>query len=160
MVKLLYEKLPLVTDYTKTGTPQNAMMNQWLRAFGMIAFCGVLLAIAGISKPWQLNTSLPIWVAAFVAGVVFFKLGKFLSTHIQYNEILEKEVCWSKLSVREVEVAKLLLTTLTNKEICAQLFIEYNTLKTHIRSIYRKTNCNSRSTFIKRFNQSSNETNS
>lgn len=160
MVKLLFGKLPLVTDYSKTVTPQTAMMNQWLSAFGMIAVCGVVLVYAGLSRPWKMDTSFQVWVAACIAGVVFFKLGKFLSTHLQHNEILEKEVCWNKLSAREVEVAKLLLTNLTNKEICTQLFIEYNTLKTHTRSIYRKTNCNSRSIFIQRFNQSSDETNS
>lgn len=158
MVKLLFGKLPLVTNDVKISAPQQTIMNQWFIAFGTIVCCGVLLALAGISKPWQLDASFGLWVAAAVAGFVFFKLGKFLNTHLQHNEILEKEVCWNKLSAREVEVAKLLLTDLTNKEICAQLFIEYNTLKTHTRSIYRKTNCNSRSIFIQRFNQLLDET--
>ncbi len=134
-------------------------MYQWFKAFVTIVFCGVLLAYAGMSRPWQIDSSMRVWVAAFVAGLVFFKLGKYFNTHLQHHELMEKEECWNKLSAREVEVAKLLLTKLANKEICSKLFIEYNTLKTHIRSIYRKTNCNSRVTFIKRFNESADEKN-
>ncbi|MES2560422.1 MAG: helix-turn-helix transcriptional regulator [Bacteroidota bacterium] len=158
MVKLLYVKLQRVTDYPKLFAPQQAMISQWLMAFGMIVCCGVLLVYVGIGKPWKLDTPALVWAAACVAGFICYKLGKFLSSPAQQPDTPEKTRCWNLLSVREVEVAGLLLTNLTNKEICARLFIEYNTLKTHTRSIYRKTQCNSRMVFIQRYKALPDET--
>jgi LuxR family maltose regulon positive regulatory protein len=42
------------------------------------------------------------------------------------------------LSARELEVVRYLPTPLSNAEIAARLFVSLNTLKTHLRSIYRK----------------------
>jgi LuxR family maltose regulon positive regulatory protein len=42
------------------------------------------------------------------------------------------------LSERELEVARYLPTPLSNAEIAARLYVSLNTLKTHLRSIYRK----------------------
>lgn len=56
---------------------------------------------------------------------------------------------WQQFTKREKEVAEKMLTSLSNKEICDQLFIEHNTLKTHIRNIYRKAGCSNRNEFIK-----------
>jgi DNA-binding CsgD family transcriptional regulator len=43
-----------------------------------------------------------------------------------------------KLTPREMEIVALLLKGLINKEIAAQLMISENTLKTHLRNIYKK----------------------
>jgi LuxR family maltose regulon positive regulatory protein len=42
------------------------------------------------------------------------------------------------LSERELEIIRFLPTSLASREIAAQLYISVNTLKTHLRSIYRK----------------------
>jgi LuxR family maltose regulon positive regulatory protein len=42
------------------------------------------------------------------------------------------------LSERECEILRYLPTTLSNREIAAELFVTTNTVKTHLRSIYRK----------------------
>lgn len=44
----------------------------------------------------------------------------------------------AELSQRELEVVRYLPTPLSSTEIAAQLYISLNTLKTHLRSIYRK----------------------
>jgi len=48
------------------------------------------------------------------------------------------------LSAREKEVAELLVKGKTNKEIAVTLFISVNTVKSHIKSIYKKLNVNNR----------------
>jgi LuxR family maltose regulon positive regulatory protein len=42
------------------------------------------------------------------------------------------------LSDREQAILRYLPTTLSNREIAAELFVTTNTVKTHLRSIYRK----------------------
>jgi len=42
------------------------------------------------------------------------------------------------LSDREQAILRFLPTTLSNREIAAELFVTTNTVKTHLRSIYRK----------------------
>jgi Response regulator containing a CheY-like receiver domain and an HTH DNA-binding domain len=44
-----------------------------------------------------------------------------------------------KLSARETEIAQLFAQGLTQKEIAARLYVSENTVKTHVRHIYRKT---------------------
>lgn len=54
------------------------------------------------------------------------------------------------LSPREIEVVRFLPTTLSNAEIAEQLFVSLNTLKTHLRTVYRKLGVTSRSEAIVR----------
>ncbi len=49
------------------------------------------------------------------------------------------------LSPREFVVMTYLPTRMTNREIAAKLFISTNTLKTHVKAIYRKLDATSRS---------------
>jgi DNA-binding NarL/FixJ family response regulator len=42
------------------------------------------------------------------------------------------------ISDREVEIIEALVVGKTNKEIASELFISINTVKTHIKNIYRK----------------------
>jgi DNA-binding CsgD family transcriptional regulator len=52
-----------------------------------------------------------------------------------------------ELSNREKEVAALLLSDYSNTQICDRLFISLNTVKTHTRNIYQKTNTANRTEF-------------
>jgi DNA-binding CsgD family transcriptional regulator len=61
--------------------------------------------------------------------------------HLQYLQTSYQ------LSVREKEIAALLLNELSNNQICDKLFISLNTVKTHTRSIYQKTNTTNRKEF-------------
>jgi LuxR family maltose regulon positive regulatory protein len=54
------------------------------------------------------------------------------------------------LSERELEVLRYLPTRLANAEIAAQLYVSLNTLKTHLRAIYRKLGVNGRAAAIRR----------
>jgi LuxR family maltose regulon positive regulatory protein len=56
----------------------------------------------------------------------------------------------SQLSTREQGVLRFLQTRLTTREIAGELFISMNTLKTHLKSIYRKLDASSRSDAVAR----------
>jgi DNA-binding CsgD family transcriptional regulator len=52
------------------------------------------------------------------------------------------------LSFKEKTVLSLILAGNSNKEICAQLFIEHSTLKSHINHIYKKLDVKSRKELV------------
>lgn len=57
------------------------------------------------------------------------------------------------LSLRENEVAELLINGLSNQDIAQQLFISESTVKKHIASIYQKLHIKSRAEFIAQYNK-------
>jgi LuxR family maltose regulon positive regulatory protein len=57
------------------------------------------------------------------------------------------------LSERERDVLRLLPTLLPNTEIAGELFVSVNTVKTHVKSIYRKLEVSSRPEAISRARQ-------
>lgn len=50
-----------------------------------------------------------------------------------------------RLTDREAELLRLLPTHLTNKELAAQLYVSLNTVKSHLKALYRKLDATSRS---------------
>ena len=54
------------------------------------------------------------------------------------------------LSDRELEILRYLPTDLSSAEIAGQLYISLNTLKTHLRTIYRKLEVGGRRQAIQR----------
>ena len=58
--------------------------------------------------------------------------------------------CDGDLSEREVEILRLLATDLTQREIGAELFVSFNTVKTHSRTVFRKLGVSSRADAVAR----------
>ena len=56
----------------------------------------------------------------------------------------------SELSAREQGVLRYLQTRLSTREIAGELFISMNTLKSHLKSVYRKLDASSRSDAVAR----------
>jgi DNA-binding NarL/FixJ family response regulator len=56
------------------------------------------------------------------------------------------------LSIREIDVANLLVKGFTNKQIGSQLFISEETVKWHLKNIYSKASVHNRLEFIKKIN--------
>jgi LuxR family maltose regulon positive regulatory protein len=55
-----------------------------------------------------------------------------------------------ELTKREAEILRLLPTRLSQREIGRRLFVSYNTVHSHIRSIYRKLGVSSRIDAVER----------
>jgi len=55
-----------------------------------------------------------------------------------------------QLTVRELAVLRMLPLRMSNREMAAQLYISVNTLKTHVRAIYRKLDAPHRSAAVRR----------
>jgi DNA-binding NarL/FixJ family response regulator len=68
-----------------------------------------------------------------------------LTTQTEYPEVL---------SAREIEVSKLLIEGMTYKQVAAQLFISPDTVRHHIKNIYRKLEINSRIELVREFKMS------
>ena len=62
------------------------------------------------------------------------------SEKIDFDEIIVKY----ELTVREVEVSKLVAQGLSNKTISEKLFVSVNTVKSHMQRIYNKLNISTR----------------
>jgi len=58
-----------------------------------------------------------------------------------------------QLSLAELQVARLLATDLSQREIAGELFVSINTVKTHTRNLYAKLGVNSREEAIRRANE-------
>jgi LuxR family maltose regulon positive regulatory protein len=56
-----------------------------------------------------------------------------------------------QLSVREITVLRLAAAGLTQREIADQLFISYNTVKSHMKATYRKLGATSRDEAVTRW---------
>jgi LuxR family maltose regulon positive regulatory protein len=54
------------------------------------------------------------------------------------------------LSEREEAVLRYLPTMMSNQEIAAELFVSVNTVKTHLKSIYRKLDADDRRGAVRR----------
>jgi LuxR family maltose regulon positive regulatory protein len=57
------------------------------------------------------------------------------------------------LSRREGEVLRYLPTMMSNADIAAELFVSVNTVKTHVKSIYRKLDATRRPDAVRRARQ-------
>jgi LuxR family maltose regulon positive regulatory protein len=55
-----------------------------------------------------------------------------------------------ELSERELEVLRLLASSLTQREIAGELFVSFSTVKSHVRSIFRKLGVDSRAEAVNR----------
>jgi len=96
----------------------------------------IVMASFGISFAW--------------ARIEYSKI-RFLMDKLQAEE-KNKETSFQhrlkQLSFKEREVLNLILAGKSNKEICAILFIEHSTLKSHINHIYKKMGVNSRKEIV------------
>ena len=62
-----------------------------------------------------------------------------------------KDECADSLSYREQEVLQMLLNGKTYREIASELFISENTVKFHVKNIYKKYGCSSRKELIQKY---------
>lgn len=68
-------------------------------------------------------------------------------------DLARQRTAATALSRRELAVLQFLPTRLTNQEIGAQIFVSLNTVKTHLKSLYRRLGVNSRDEAVRRARQ-------
>jgi LuxR family maltose regulon positive regulatory protein len=88
-------------------------------------------------KTWLIDRLLglvPTWPTGFVQTVLELSIDE--STHADLTRV--PLTPYSPLSPREIEVWRYLATSLSMSEIADQLFVSRNTIKTHVRNLYRK----------------------
>jgi len=111
----------------------------------------LLLGVAWLTNYW--NPEPKYERQGYLIVLLFLALGFWVGFTWKDKTIrsFKKKWIWEQLSAREKEVAQKVLEGKSNKEICEELFIEHNTLKTHIRNIYKKAACGRRHEFKKLF---------
>ncbi len=74
---------------------------------------------------------------------------KVLRLRVTRDRTVSQAPFW-ELSERELAVLRLLPTTLSQREIAAELYVSFNTVKTHVRSIFAKLGVRSRAEAVER----------
>lgn len=108
-----------------------------LTAFSAIAAFFVALLLL----PWLLEESSEINVAPNQANT---NIGRLMSDQQYLEELYLK----TGMTPREIEIVELLMDGCTNKAIAEKLYISENTIKTHLRKIYRKSNVSRKSELL------------
>lgn len=91
-----------------------------------------------------------MWVGGFNVYLALTKLKGILKKN---NKITSQFVNRYKLTKREVEIAKLLVSGLTYKDIAAELLVSTNTVNSHVKNIYGKSNTKSKIQLSKEMDQ-------
>lgn len=140
------------------GVPEDLRIRIMLAAAAVELADGDLTAASARLRPALESTALHGWRRPWLAlGPVAFDLlrtergrvGPYgdLVTRLLVELRQDHEVSTDlvvALSARELEILQFLPTSLDQAELCASLFISRNTLKTHLRAIYRKLGVESR----------------
>lgn len=108
-----------------------------------------MLNLYGLAQPWNFYLPLQVWAGSVITGALCLMVG--LGWRDSFTMNSRQHTLRAALTQREKEVAALVIAGKSNKEICNELFIEHNTLKTHIRNIYKKAECNNRNEFTSIF---------
>lgn len=91
-----------------------------------------------------------MWIGGFNVYIALTRLKDILKQDKNItNEFAEKY----KLTKREVEIAKLLVNGLTYKDIAAELLVSTNTVNSHVKNIYGKSNTKSKIQLSKEMDQ-------
>ncbi len=156
--------------YWSCGHPEQALaqVEQALQAPGYLRASGLVLSalcarssgdVAGAGR--LLEEALGFGVALAVTRPFQFNdqaMAALLAEHSErgsrYDDFLAEQVAWhirrrpvrthQPLSAREREILGFLATRMSADEICGALFVSRNTLKTHLKSIYRKLGVDNR----------------
>jgi LuxR family maltose regulon positive regulatory protein len=88
----------------------------------------------------------------------FAEVGRLAPLAVEMARRLERagagaEKAVEQLTLSELQVARLLATDLSQREIAAELFVSMNTVKTHTRNLYAKLGVGSREAAVRRANE-------
>jgi LuxR family maltose regulon positive regulatory protein len=115
------------------------------RALGSIARNGYRRVCVDTQLPVQ-----PVLAAYLAEDRPFRMLAAQLLERLDRVDRPEERVTVEALTERELAVLRYLPTMLSNREIAAEMFFSVNTVKTHLKGIYRKLDVNRRRDAVER----------
>jgi ATP/maltotriose-dependent transcriptional regulator MalT len=110
------------------------------RAFALVVRSAARRAVGDADGARSLADAAADWAARAAEPGILGELVARAERSPRRHGIVDRD----ELSDRELAVLRLFPTDLTLREIGSQLFISYNTVKTHARSVYRKLGVSSR----------------
>jgi len=145
---IILEIVILIALLAAGGKILEPAMSRLVKAFAYLYLsrhCGWLLlfALQGIPRLSWLFLLAAVFLYTNFVPFLWTRLyfAKYLGRGFKAEEHREKLATMMEkfsLSKRELEILQLILEGRNNKEIDAQLFISYHTVKNHVTSIYRK----------------------
>ena len=75
------------------------------------------------------------------------------SKNISFKELQKERIQNLELTPREIEIARLVKSGMTNKEISNRLFISKNTVKKHLQNIYNKCDVSNKVSLVSKLHQ-------
>lgn len=129
-----------------TSEHQNRLVKNFIFAF-ILQFAFTFIDIF-LMNQYDVSfkfTHLSYLIFALLSFYYIFSL--YFNQHIEKDDEefnFDKQVSKYDLSEREIDVLKLLLKGHSNFEIAGELYISVNTVKTHIKNIYKKTEVKNR----------------
>jgi DNA-binding CsgD family transcriptional regulator len=145
---ILLEGVIIIALLVASRKIQAPAMRRLVKAFGYLYLSRyggwfLLFALMGIPRvTWMFLSAAVFLYTNFVPFLwTRFYFTKYLGYGLKARDNREKLAAVMEkfaLSKRELEILELILEGLNNKEIDAQLFISYHTVKNHVTSIYRK----------------------
>jgi DNA-binding NarL/FixJ family response regulator len=130
-----------------------------LPSFGILFISAMYLLLGEVAIKLQWNETVYVLIALITSSFavslfwarIEFTKAKLLLEKVQNSKNQKEEEFQHKLnqlSFKEKEVLNQILSGKSNKEICASLFIEHSTLKSHINHIYKKLEVKSRKEMV------------
>lgn len=105
-------------------------------------------------KVLETDTNGSIWLVLFIIEKSTsnnYKIPYIESSNTNKLEMFDLKIeLFDRLTSTEKKIAKLLFSKMTNKEIADKLFKSVNTIKSHLKNIYLKTETNNRLEFQKK----------
>ena len=130
-----------------------------LPSFGILFISAMYLLLGEVAIKLKWNETVYVLIALIILSFavplfwarIEFTKAKLLLENIQNTPNQKEEELQHRLdqlSFKEKEVLNHILSGKSNKEICATLFIEHSTLKSHINHIYKKLEVKSRKEMV------------
>ncbi|MGF1720733.1 response regulator transcription factor [Vibrio kyushuensis] len=111
----------------------------------MDGFSGIVKSNLSIDQYPQVLRSLFIGEIWYSRHIIAFAIRKYQSQSISSEEMTDFALANMDLTLREQQLARLLVRGQTNQEIADHLFISIHTVKTHVSRILNKLSVHSRS---------------
>ena len=102
--------------------------------------------------PIPINGFTPLFFFMYISsGWIGYKIAKVINS--SSNNIIDNKLSQQGITKRERDVINLLIHGDTNNEIGQKLFITEDTVKTHVKSIFKKLACKNRVELVSKLNE-------